>query len=431
MAQPVRVGLLGCGVVGTATARILSSHAAELETRTGAPIRVARIAVRDASIDRGLDVDRSVWTTDPSEVVNDPSIDIVVEVMGGVEPARTLILEAIANKKHVVTANKELLSTYGSEVMGAAESNGVDLLFEASVGGGIPIIRPIRESLAGDRVTRVMGIVNGTTNFILTRMSEMGVSFEEALAQAIDLGYAEADPTADIDGHDAAAKIAILASLAFDSRVVGSDVPTEGIRNITRADIAAAHQLGYEVKLLAIGELVDGTISARVHPAMIPKTHPLASVRDVFNAVFVQGEQSGDLMFLGRGAGGSPTAAAVVGDVVEIARNASQGARTPAYVGFHEDASIRAQEDVAVRYYIVLSVADQPGVLSEVAGVFAHHGVSIASVRQEGFGSEATLMLITHIATEGQHRATLEDLRGHTGVKAIESTIRVEGTPEG
>jgi homoserine dehydrogenase len=392
---------------------------------------VARIAVRDASIDRGLDVDRSVWTTDPSEVVNDPSIDIVVEVMGGVEPARTLILEAIANKKHVVTANKELLSTYGSEVMGAAESNGVDLLFEASVGGGIPIIRPIRESLAGDRVTRVMGIVNGTTNFILTRMSEMGVSFEEALAQAIDLGYAEADPTADIDGHDAAAKIAILASLAFDSRVVGSDVPTEGIRNITRADIAAAHQLGYEVKLLAIGELVDGTISARVHPAMIPKTHPLASVRDVFNAVFVQGEQSGDLMFLGRGAGGSPTAAAVVGDVVEIARNASQGARTPAYVGFHEDASIRAQEDVAVRYYIVLSVADQPGVLSEVAGVFAHHGVSIASVRQEGFGSEATLMLITHIATEGQHRATLEDLRGHTGVKAIESTIRVEGTPEG
>ncbi|MEA2516927.1 MAG: homoserine dehydrogenase [Actinomycetota bacterium] len=431
MAQPVRVGLLGCGVVGTATARILSSHAAELETRTGAPIRVARIAVRDASIDRGLDVDRSVWTTDPSEVVNDPSIDIVVEVMGGVEPARTLILEAIANKKHVVTANKELLSTYGSEVMGAAESNGVDLLFEASVAGGIPIIRPIRESLAGDRVTRVMGIVNGTTNFILTRMSEMGVSFEEALAQAIDLGYAEADPTADIDGHDAAAKIAILASLAFDSRVVSSDVPTEGIRNITRADIAAAHQLGYEVKLLAIGELVDGTISARVHPAMIPKTHPLASVRDVFNAVFVQGEQSGDLMFLGRGAGGSPTAAAVVGDVVEIARNASQGARTPAYVGFHEDASIRAQEDVAVRYYIVLSVADQPGVLSEVAGVFAHHGVSIASVRQEGFGSEATLMLITHIATEGQHRATLEDLRGHAGVKAIESTIRVEGTPEG
>jgi homoserine dehydrogenase len=431
MAQAVRVGLLGCGVVGTATARILSSHAAELETRTGAPIRVARIAVRDASIDRGLDVDRSVWTTDPSEVVNDPSIDIVVEVMGGVEPARTLILEAIANKKHVVTANKELLSTYGSEVMGAAESNGVDLLFEASVAGGIPIIRPIRESLAGDRVTRVMGIVNGTTNFILTRMSEMGVSFEEALAQAIDLGYAEADPTADIDGHDAAAKIAILASLAFDSRVVSSDVPTEGIRNITRADIAAAHQLGYEVKLLAIGELVDGTISARVHPAMIPKTHPLASVRDVFNAVFVQGEQSGDLMFLGRGAGGSPTAAAVVGDVVEIARNASQGARTPAYVGFHEDASIRAQEEVAVRYYIVLSVADQPGVLSEVAGVFAHHGVSIASVRQEGFGSEATLMLITHIATEGQHRATLEDLRGHAGVKAIESTIRVEGTPEG
>ena len=431
MTEPVRVGLLGCGVVGTATARILLSHRAELETRTGAPIEIARIAVRDTSVDRGFDLDPAVWTSDPWDVVRDPQIDVIVEVMGGVDPARDLILEAIANKKHIVTANKELLSTYGSDVMKAAESNGVDLLFEASVAGGIPIIRPIRESLAGDRVTRVMGIVNGTTNFILTRMSEMGESFEEALEQAIRLGYSEADPSADVDGHDAAAKIAILASLAFDSKVVASDVPVEGIRNITRADIAAAHQLGYEVKLLAIAELGDGKISARVHPAMIPKTHPLAAVRDVFNAVFVQGEQSGDLMFLGKGAGGAPTAAAVVGDIVEIARNASQGARTPAYVGFHDDAALRAAEDTSVRYYIVLSVADQPGVLSEVAGVFARHGVSIASVRQEGFGSEATLMLITHIATEGQHRATLDELRSHDGVKAIESTIRVEGTQEG
>lgn len=430
-AETVRVGLLGCGVVGSATARILLSHAAEIETRTGAPIEIARIAVRDVTLDRGLDVPGPVWTQDPWEVVRDPSIDVVVELMGGVEPARELILEAIATKKHIVTANKELMSTHGSEVMKAAETNGVDLLFEASVAGGIPIIRPIRESLAGDRVTRVMGIVNGTTNFILTRMSEMGETFEEALDQAIRLGYAEADPTADVDGHDAAAKIAILASLAFDSRVVASDVPTEGIRAITRADIASAHQLGYEIKLLAVTELTDGEISARVHPAMIPKTHPLAAVRDVFNAVFVQGEQSGDLMFLGRGAGGAPTASAVVGDLVEIARNASQGARTPAYIGFHDDAAIRAEEDTAVRYYIVLSVADQPGVLSEVAGVFARHGVSIASVRQEGFGNEATLMLITHISSEGQHRATLAELADHGGVKSIESTIRVEGTQEG
>lgn len=431
MSEPVKVGLLGCGVVGTATARILSSHAAELETRTGAPIEVARIAVRDRAVDRGLELDDSVWTTDPWEVVRDPSIDVVVEVMGGIDPARELILEAFSNKKHVVTANKELLSTQGAELMAAAEANDVDLLFEAAVAGGIPIIRPIRESLAGDRVMRVMGIVNGTTNFILTRMSEMGESFEEALDHAIKLGYAEADPTADVEGHDAAAKIAILASLAFDARVVASDVPTEGISNITRADIAAAHQLGYEVKLLAVAELVDGKISARVHPTMIPRTHPLASVRDVYNAVFIQGEQSGDLMFLGRGAGGSPTAAAVVGDVVEIARNASVGARSPAYVGFHDGAAIRSVEETAVRYYIVLSVADQPGVLSEVAGIFARHGVSIASVRQEGFGDEATLMLITHIGTEGQHRATFEEIRTHSGVKKVESMIRVEGTQEG
>jgi homoserine dehydrogenase len=431
MAEPVRIGLLGCGVVGSATARILSSHAAEIQTRTGAPVEVTRVAVRDTSGDRGLDLPASVWTADPWEVVRDPSIDVVVEVMGGIDPAKDLILEAMANKKHVVTANKELLSRYGSDVMQAAESNGVDLLFEAAVAGGIPIIRPIRESLAGDRVKRVMGIVNGTTNFILTRMSEMGESFDEALEQAIRLGYAEADPTADVDGHDAAAKIAILASLAFDSRVVASDVPTEGIRDISRADIAAAHQLGYELKLLAVAELTDGQISARVHPAMIPKTHPLAAVRDVYNAVFIEAEQSGDLMFLGKGAGGAPTAAAVVGDVVEIARNSSQGARSPGYIGFHEDAAIRPEADTSVRYYIVLSVADQPGVLSEVAGVFARHGVSIASVRQEGFGSEATLMLITHIATEGQHRATLEELRGSDGVKAVESTVRVEGTQEG
>lgn len=431
MAEPVRVGLLGCGVVGTATARILSEHASQLETRTGAPIEVARIAVRDVSVDRGLDLGKSVWTNDPWEIVRDPSIDVVVEVMGGVEPALPLILEAIANKKHVVTANKELLSTHGGEVMKAAEASGVDLLFEASVGGGIPIIRPIRESLAGDRVTRVIGIVNGTTNFVLTRMSEMGESFEEALGQAVRLGYAEADPTADVDGHDAAAKIAILASLAFDSRVMASDVPVEGIRDITRADIAAAHQLGYEVKLLAVAEMTDGKISARVHPAMIPRTHPLASVRDVFNAVFIQGENSGDLMFLGKGAGGAPTAAAVVGDLVEVARNTSLGARSPAYIGFHGDSAIRSEEETSVRYYVVLSVADQPGVLSEVAGVFARHGVSIASVRQEGTGSEATLMLITHIGTEGQHRATFDELRALDGVKEIESMIRVEGTQEG
>jgi homoserine dehydrogenase len=431
MTEPVRVGLLGCGVVGAATARILTGHASELLTRTGAPIELARVAVRDASKDRGFTLPREVWTTDAAAVVTDPSIDVVVEVIGGIEPARSLILDAIAHKKHVVTANKELLSSQGRELMTAAEGNSVDLLFEASVGGGIPIIRPIRESLAGDRVRRVMGIVNGTTNFILTRMSEMGESFEEALEHAVRLGYAELDPTADVAGHDAAAKIAILASLAFDARVVASDVHTQGIQDVTRADIAAAHQLGYEVKLLAIAEMDAGMISARVYPAMLPKTHPLASVRDVFNAVFIEGEQSGEIMFLGRGAGGRPTAAAVVGDIVEIARNVALGARSPGYVGFHADAHLRANDDTQARYYIVLSVADRPGVLSEVAGVFAQHGVSIASVRQEGSGRAATLMLITHRAPEGKHHATLAELRALADVHSVEATMRVEGTEEG
>jgi len=431
MAEALKVGLLGFGVVGSATGRILLDHADELARRAGVPIELARVAVRDVAKPRAQGIPPERLTDRPEDIVGDPSIDVVVEVMGGVEPALTLVLQAIENKKHVVTANKELMSTFGREVMSAAEARGVDLLFEASVGGGIPIIRPLRESLAGDRVQRVLGIVNGTTNFVLTRMSEMGESFDEALAQATRLGYAEADPSADIDGHDAAAKIAILASLAFDARVVASDVSREGIRNVTRADIGAAHQLGYEVKLLAIADIRDGQISARVNPAMVPRTHPLASVRDVFNAVFVEGSEVGEVMFLGRGAGGGPTATAIVGDIVEIARNVAQGAKTPGYVGFHADARIRPPDEAAARYYVVLSVADQPGVLADVAGTFARHGVSIASVRQEGSGDEATLMLITHTATEGSHRETFTDLAALTSVKSLDSTIRVEGTQEG
>ncbi|MDQ3963408.1 MAG: homoserine dehydrogenase [Actinomycetota bacterium] len=431
MTDPMNIGLLGYGIVGTSVARILSEHADELARRAGVPIQVAHIAVRDATKLRGFEPPGARFTTVPREVVTDPSVDVVVEVMGGTEPARALILEAIANKKHIVTANKELLSTSGREVMSAAETAGVDLLFEASVGGGIPIIRPLRESLAGDRIRRVMGIVNGTTNFILTRMSEMGEDFSTALVEATRLGYAEADPSADVDGHDAAAKIAILASLAFDARVVASDVPREGITGITRADMAAAHQLGYEVKLLAIAEMDAGEISARVGPAMVPRTHPLASVRDVFNAVFVEADQVGELMFLGRGAGGSPTASAVVGDIVEVARNASEGARTPTYVGFHADARLRSEDRAMMRYYVVLSVDDQPGVLAEVAGTFARHDVSIASVRQEGSGDEATLMLITHTASRGSHRATFTDLAGLDVVKSVDATIPVVGTAEG
>jgi homoserine dehydrogenase len=430
MTNPLRVGLLGCGIVGGATARILLAGSLELERRAGVPITLTRVAVRSASKQRPVEIAPELLTTDAWDVVRDPAVDVVVEAIGGIDPARELILAAIEAGKHVVTANKELLSTRGKEVLDAAEAAGVDVLFEGSVAGGIPIIRPMKESLAGDRVRRVMGIVNGTTNFILTRMSETGESFGEALAEAERLGYTELDPSADIEGFDAAAKLSILASIAFNARVVAGDVQREGIAGVTQADIAAAHDLGYTVKLLAVAETDGGEISARVHPAMLPSTHPLSAVRDVFNAVFIEGEESGELMFFGRGAGGPPTGAAVVGDIVEIARNIATGGRSPGCTCYHDRARIKPRDDALVRYYAVLSVLDQPGVLSAVAGVFAVHDVSISSVRQEGSGDEATLVVITHIAREGQHQAIFDDLNGLDAVKNVESKMRVEGTDE-
>src|SRR5918999_2603097 len=430
MTRSVRVGLLGCGIVGGATARILTEHRKDLAQRAGIDVELARVDVKDATKRREVELDPSIVTTDPWEVVRDPDIDLVVEAIGGLDPALELLLEAVRSGKHVVTANKEMLSTRGKDLLDAAEAAGVDVLFEASVAGGIPIIRPMKESLAGDRVVRVMGIVNGTTNFILTRMTETGESFGEALGEAERLGYTELDPSADIEGFDAAAKLAILASIAFNARVVEGDVEREGITRVTPRDIQAAHDLGYEIKLLAVAELDEGEVAARVHPAMLPKTHPLASVRDVFNAVFVEAEEAGELMFLGRGAGGPPTASAVVGDIIEITRNLVNGGRGPGCTCYHDRASIRAADETHVRYYVVLSVLDQPGVLSAVAGVFADHGISIASVRQEGFGQEAQLTLITHTATEGQHAATFAALGALSSVKAIDSSMRVLGTPE-
>jgi homoserine dehydrogenase len=371
------------------------------------------------------------WTTDPWSLVRDPAVDVVVEVMGGLDPAGDLIAEASRRGKHVVTANKELLSSAGSDVMSVAESAGVDVLFEASVAGGVPIIRPMKESLTGDRVRRVMGIVNGTTNFILTRMSDTGETFAQALAEASARGYTEADPSADIEGFDAAAKLAILATLAFNARVAAGDVEREGIARLTPRDVAAAHDLGYEVKLLAVAEEEDGEISARVHPAMVPKTHPLAAVRDAFNAIFLEAQEVGELMFLGPGAGGAPTGAAVVGDIVEIARNMSNGGRATGCTCYRRRAVIRPRSATHVRYYVVCSVLDQPGVLASVAGVFAAHDVSIASVRQEGFGDEAALALITHIASQGRHDATFADLEDLEVVRSVDSTVRVLGTSEG
>ncbi len=319
--RTIRVGLLGCGTVGTSVVRTLHEHADDIERRAGVRVVVTRVAVRDVAKDRDVPLAAGTFTTDGIAIVDDPDVDVIVELLGGIEPARSLIAKALASGKPVVTANKELLARHGRELFAAAGASGLDLRFEAAVAGGVPLIRPLQESLAGERVDRILGIVNGTTNYILTQMSERGWGFDEALAEAQRLGYAEADPTADVEGFDAAAKCAILATLAFDTDVTADDVHREGITQVTAQDIADADRLGYVVKLLAIAELEDGEVSARVHPAMVPVAHPLASVREAFNAVFVEGAKVGQLMFYGRGAGGDPTATSVVGDVVHVARH--------------------------------------------------------------------------------------------------------------
>ena len=405
------------------------TRADEIERRAGLRIELTHIAVLDTSKPRADDIPTQLLTQDAMSVATDPSVDVVVETIGGIGPAHDLIVAALRAGKHVVTANKELMAAVGAEIMGIAEESGTSILFEGSVAGGIPIVRPIKESLAGDRVTRLLGILNGTTNFILTRMSDTGESFDDALAEADRRGFTEADPSADVDGHDAASKLAILASLAFDVQVLADDVEREGIRSVSSSDVAAAHELGYEVKLVAVADRSDDQVAARVHAAMLPRTHPLASVRDEFNAVFVEAADAGQLMFLGRGAGGEPTASAVVGDIIEAARNAASGSGDFAYP--RRRGAIRPPGSLPARYYIVCSVADQPGVLSAVAGTFAENDVSIASVRQEGFGDEARLMLITHAAPEEQHHKTFEDLAGLPVVKSIDSRMRVLGTSEG
>jgi homoserine dehydrogenase len=419
----VRIGLLGCGNVGSALAGLIEDHRDDIAARTGVRLEIARVAVHDPAKARAVVFRAGVLTDDPESVVNDPSIDVIVEVMGGLEPARALILAALDAKKPVVTANKELLANVGPELFGAAGRSGVDLQFEAAVAGGIPIIRPLRESLAGDRLRRIMGIVNGTTNFILTRMSEQGQTFEEALAEAQSLGYAERDPTADVEGFDAAAKAAILATVAFGAQVTAGDVYREGISGITSDDIAMAHRLGYTVKLLAIIEAVDGELAVRVHPAMVPHEHPLASVRESFNAVFVEGEAVGELMFYGRGAGGRPTASAVLGDLIDAAANLRQG--RVAALPVAAPARLRLIQELRSAYYVTIDVLDRPGVLEQVAGVTARHGVSIWKMEQLGMGTEARLVLVTHTSVERAMQATLDDLRELEVVDRVGTLLRV------
>jgi homoserine dehydrogenase len=422
----VRVGVLGCGNVGAALVGLINEAAGAVEARVGLRLEVTRVAVRNVAKERPVELPPGVLTRDAAAVVTDPDVDVVVEVIGGIEPARTFVLEALKAGKPVVTANKELLANVGQELFVAAEAAGVDLLFEAAVGGGIPLIRPLRESLAGERVRRVMGVVNGTTNYVLTRMSEDGASYGDALAEAQSLGYAERDPTADVEGFDAGAKAAILATIAFGATVVAGDVYHEGIAAVTPVDIASAHRLGYEVKLLAIAEQGDdGRVAVRVHPAMVPVDHPLSSVRDSFNAVFIEGDAVGQLMLYGRGAGGAPTASAVLGDLIDAAGNLRQG--SSARIGPLPRAEIRPIDEVRSEYYLHLEVVDRPGVLRSVAEVFERHLVSIRSMEQEGLGEEARLIFITHEAAEAAVQATLHDLRDLDVVDRVTGLLRVIG----
>jgi homoserine dehydrogenase len=429
-AGPLKVALLGCGVVGTEVARLLTQQSADLAARVGAPLEIAGIAVRRLGRDRSATgVDPALFTTDAGGLVTRGDIDIVIEVIGGVEPARSLILTAMESGASVVTANKALLAEDGPTLYEAAAKHGVDLYYEAAVAGAIPLVRPLRESLVGDTVRRVLGIVNGTTNFILDKMDTTGAGFAEALEEAQALGYAEADPTADVEGFDAAAKAAILASLAFHSRVTAADVHREGITDVTAADVAGAKAMGSVVKLLAIAELsADGrSVGVRVHPAMIPRGHPLAGVREAFNAVFVEADSAGELMFYGRGAGGGPTASAVLGDLVTVARNRVGGARG-AGESAYASLEVRPMGETQTRVHVSLDVDDRPGVLAAVAGVFAEHGVSIETVRQQIHGlTDAELVVVTHSASDASLSATVSDLRALDIVRDVLSVMRVEG----
>jgi homoserine dehydrogenase len=422
----VRIGILGCGNVGSALVRLITDQADVIEGRTGVRLEIARVAVRNLSRERDVPLPASVFTHDAAEVVSDPSVDVVVEVIGGIEPARELIMDALKAGKPVVTANKELLANFGREIFETAEFAGVDLLFEAAVAGGIPFIRPLRESLVGERIRRVLGIVNGTTNFILTRMAEDGSSFHDALGEAQSLGYAERDPTADVEGYDAAAKTAIIASIAFGARVVAGDVYREGISELTAHDMQSARQLGYVVKLLAIAEEIDGSIAVRVHPAMVPNQHPLASVRDSFNALFLEGDAVGELMFYGRGAGGGPTASAVLGDLIDASKNLISGSRG-ATIGTLARKPVLPIDEVESMFYVLLEAADQPGVLATIANVFGENGVSIRSMQQSGLGDDARLIFVTHRAREADLRRTVYEVRELEAVRRIGTVLRVIG----
>jgi homoserine dehydrogenase len=425
MADELRIGMLGCGTVGTAVAHLLRANGEEIRRRTGAGLRLVRVAVAHPEKPRGLTLDPGVLTGNAAEVVADSRVDVVAEVMGGLEPARTLLLDALERGKAVVTANKQLIAWHGPELFAAAARAGVDLRLEASVGGGLPVIQLLKESLAANRIREITGILNGTTNYILTKMAEEGWEFGRALEDTQRRGFAEADPTDDVDGHDAAAKLAILATVAFHTPVRADAVYREGIRRVTPQDIQFAHELGFTVKLLAIAREEAGRVEARVHPTLVPRTHPLAAIRDEFNAVFVRGDAAGEVMVVGRGAGGQPTASAVVADLIDIARNRRAGARGRVEWNALEARPLRPMEEVACPFYLLMQVTDRPGVFARIAAIFGEEAVSIASIVQKSRGQVADIVMVTHAAREAQMRRVLARVEALDILHAIRNVIRV------
>ncbi len=428
----IKIAILGCGTVGSGVVKLLHQNSDTIAMRAGGPISLKWVMDLDKDKCRALGIEESLITDSFDEVLNDDEVDIVVELIGGIEPAFSFITAAMNKGKHIVTANKDLIAIRGKEIFSIAEANNVDFYFEASVAGGIPIISPLKQSLAGNRIQQVIGILNGTTNYILTKMSRDGSAFEDVLAEAQKLGYAEADPSADVDGLDAARKIAILSSIAFNSRVTLDDVYVEGITKITPADIKYADELGYIIKLLAIGKETDGQIQTRVHPAFLPKNHPLAAVNDVFNAVFIQGDAVGEIMHFGRGAGQMPTASSVVGDIIEIVRNIKQETNGRIGCTCYEEKPALSIDSLIAQFYIRMTVTDRPGVLAGIAGVFGNHNVSLATVLQKtNLAGMAELILITHEVKELDLRDSLIVLQEMSIVSAINNVIRLEGVQTG